>query len=63
MLIMPPMNTETKEQVLQKGTVIKLNGFPYELLADVNVNGTAPENDPATGQRSLAVSDVVHKPR
>ena len=63
MIVMPSMKTETKEQVLQKGTVVKLNGFPYELLDTVKVSGTvAVENDPAIREDGLGVGQVGLEP-
>jgi hypothetical protein len=63
-LVMPPMNTETKDDILPKGTVVKLNGIPLELMEDVRVigdSGTALHGS-AIGQGELVVAQVSHEP-
>lgn len=45
---------EKVNEILQKGTVVKVGGFPVELAEDVPIVGSLPE------VRDTAASDAAH---
>jgi len=56
-----PHSDRPETEKLRAGTIVKVNGIPYELVEDVTVKGESgtPDGNPALGQGGLVESQVI----